>query len=350
MSPSSDILSNQHFRSLHAIRSSIVPVGALLLIAALVYGIFIPKQGFYQDDWPLVWVYHSLGAKGFVVYFKGNREIAGKVFSIVFPLMGTSIFRWHVLGLLLRWLSSVFLFWGFRSLWREREVEAWMVAAFGLLYPGFSEQPMAVTFLPHHLSFVFFSISLCFTIWAIRSVRFGWLFTAISVITALLGYMIIDYFVGLEFLRPLIIAMALGLGRKSEIGIAAGLKSVAIKWSPYAIAMASVAIWRLFIHTTWPPAYDGTSQLAGIAHHPLQELSHRTLGGVQNVFLASVVAWSRTFTLHLEGLSSRSIQLILGVGLLVCVISYMTIRSLHGRHRTEVAEGAQPERSLVSLS
>jgi hypothetical protein len=123
-------------------------VGALLVIAALVYGFFIPRLGFYQDDWPIVWVYYSLGAKGVAVYFKGNREIAGKVFSIAFPIIGTSIFRWHVLVLLLRWLSSAFLFMGFRSRWPEREVQAWMVSAFALLYPGFSEQPMAVTFCP----------------------------------------------------------------------------------------------------------------------------------------------------------------------------------------------------------
>jgi hypothetical protein len=35
--------------------------------------------------------------------------------------------------------------------------------------------------------------------------------------------MIIDYFVGLEFLRPAIIAMALGLGTKSREGYCGGI-------------------------------------------------------------------------------------------------------------------------------
>ncbi len=350
MRPSPDIWRNRHYRSLDALRSSIIPLGALLVIAVLVYGFFIPRLGFYQDDWPLVWVYHSLGAKGFAVYFKGNREIAGKVFSIAFPIIGTSIFRWHVVALLLRWLSSAFLFLGFCSLWPKREVQAWMVAAFALLYPGFSEQPMAVTFLPHQLSFLFFTISLCFTIWAIRSPRFAWLFTTFSVIAALLGYMIIDYFVGLEFLRPVIISMALGLGTKSERGILAELRSVAIKWSPYAIAMASCAIWRLFLHTTWPPAYDGMSQLAGIVHHPIQELSGRIAGGVQNIVLGSAVAWSRVVTLDLVDFNSRTIRLILGMGLIVCFISYVTLRKLHARQREAIPPGDKPAGNVSSSS
>jgi hypothetical protein len=350
MSPSLDILPNQYRRSLDVFRASIIPVGALLVIAALVYGSFIPKLGFYQDDWPLVWVYHSLGAKGFAVYFKGNREIAGKVFSIVFPIIGTSIFRWHVVALLLRWLSSAFLFFAFRSLWPEREAQAWMVSVFALLYPGFSEQPMAVTFLPHQLSFLFFAISLCFTIWAIRSPRFAWLFTAVSVFAALLGYAVMDYFVGLEFLRPVIIAMALGLGSKSAKGVGAELRSVAIKWSPYAITMASYAIWRLFLHTTWPPTYDGKSQLAGIAHHPLHELLDRIGAGIQNMFLASAVAWSRVVTPDLADLNSRTVQLALGMGLIVCFISYMTLRTLYPRHREAVPKADWPDRNVSSSS
>jgi len=345
-----DTLRNTYHRSLDTFRAFIIPVGALLVIAALVYGFFIPRLGFYQDDWPLVWVYHSLGAKGFAVYFKGNREIAGKVFSIAFPIIGTSIFRWHVVALLLRWLSSAFLFMGFRSLWPEKEAQAWMVSAFALLYPGFSEQPMAVTFLPHHLSFLFVAISFCLTIWAIHSPQFAWLFTAVSVFAALLGYMIIDYFIGLEFLRPAVIAMALGLGTKSRSGIVAEFRSVAIKWSPYAIAMASCAIWRLFLHTTWPPEYDGVSQIAGIVHHPLHELSDRIAGGVQNIFLGSAVAWSRVVTLELVDYKSRIVQLTLGMGLIVCFISYITLRTLHDRHRKAVPSRDRPTGNVSSFS
>ena len=114
--------------------------------------------------------------------------------------------------------------------------------------------------------------------------------------------------------------------------------------------MASCAIWRLFIHTTWPPEYDGASQLSGIVHHPLRELSDRVAGGIQNIFLGSAVAWSRVVTLDLVDFKSRIVPLTLGMGLIVSLISYITLRTLHARHRAAVPRGDRPAQNVSSSS
>jgi hypothetical protein len=302
---------------------SILPVFSLLAISVLVYGVFIGKLGFYWDDWPLIWVYHSLGLDGVTLYFKGNRPFAGWIYSFLFPYLGMSAIGWHVLALILRWLSSVILFFVFRALWPKRIDSALLISVFALLYPGFSQQALAVTYILQHVSFLLFSISIGATIWSIRSSRGYWLITAISLVAALQGYLIIEYFAGLELIRPIIIVLALrgATGTSNPLSI----KEVFAKSTPYLIAILIFLMWRLFFFQTWPPTHDGMSQLSGIIASPLSALSTRLLNEIRNILMASVFAWSRVLSPELLNWSSMSVLFSWAIGMLVAGISILTL-------------------------
>lgn len=97
--------------------------GSLLIIGVLVHGVFIMKLGFYWDDWPLIWVYNSMGTEGIARYYAGDRPFAGWIYSLMFPYLGISPVGWHVAALALRCLSSILLFFVFSAMWPEEKIK-----------------------------------------------------------------------------------------------------------------------------------------------------------------------------------------------------------------------------------
>jgi hypothetical protein len=302
---------------------SILPVISLLAISILVYGVFIARLGFYHDDWPLVWVYHSMGLEGLAKWFKGNRPFAGWIYSLIFPYLGVSPIGWHALALSLRWLSSVFLFFTFRLIWPKKLEPAWLISVFALLYPGFSLQPLSVTYVPQHLSFLLFSISLAVTVWSIRSSKIYW--TIISLVIALTGYLIIEYFVGLELLRPVIIFLALS-STTSQGGLSGRIKQVLSKWSPFVIIFLIYSIWRLFLFHSSIPYQDGISQLSTMMQNPYSEIISRFIEGIRNILMASVMAWSRTINSELLSNDWKPVLFSCVIGMFVVVITILTLK------------------------
>ena len=298
---------------------------SLLSICALVYGVFIREVGFYWDDWPLIWVYNSLGIKGLDIWFSGNRPIAGWVYSVVFPYLGISTIKWHVMALILLWLSSVSFLFVFRALWPERKDIAWVGSVVLLLYPGFSQQPLAVTYTPQHISFLMLSISFLTTIWSIRLSQYRWILTIVSVVTALFGYLIIEYFIGLELLRPIIILLTNRGSYQSKSSIR--LKTVLVNWSPFIIVCILYLIWRLFIFHAWSPVHDGMSIISDIRNGGLlHTMITRFSGAIINILMAVIIAWSRLISPDIfVHYGWKSVQLSWLIGLCVSVIAIATI-------------------------
>ena len=134
-------------------RTDILAAFRLVVIGCVVYGPFARSTGFYWDDWPVVWVYHSFGSAGLATYFAGNRPLFGWLFSHLFPILGLRPAGWQILSIAVRCLSAAAVFLTFSKLWPQRRDAAWMTGAFLLLYPGFTQQPIALIYLPIYISF-----------------------------------------------------------------------------------------------------------------------------------------------------------------------------------------------------
>ncbi len=300
-----------------------LPIFSLVAISIIVYGIFVGKLGFYWDDWPLVWVYKSMGVKGLHSYFSGNRPGAGLLYTLIFPYLGISSIRWHLTALFLRFFCSALIYILFRTLWPKRAGTSWLISVFLLLYPGFTQQSMAITYIPQYVSLLFYSISLTGTILSIRLTRYWLLFTVISVVTALLGYLVIEYFAGLELLRPLIILMTLRGDHHPRVSIR--IRDVLVKYCPYAIGFLLYVVWRIFIFKSGAPSYDGVSILSNLKP---SDLLIRLAGLIENILKATFVAWARVIDPGIFNLGDRFVQISWVSGILVAFISVITLRVL----------------------
>ena len=242
----------------------------LLLIAFFSYGIFAFQQGFHWDDWGFAWLIRTLGRPGLFDYFSTNRPFLAYVYSVTTPLFGTNPVAWHLFSLLMRWLTSISLLWVLRMIWPERQRETFFVAVLFLVYPGFNQQAIAITyshfFLAQTLLFTSIGLMLMF---AHQPRRFWWagllglLFTAFNLFST-------EYFFGLELLRPFLLWLGL---RDQWTDWKPRLKSAIMSYLPFFLTLLGYLYWRYFIlgfYLYQPELVSGlsTSPTTGLANLP----------------------------------------------------------------------------------
>jgi hypothetical protein len=75
------------------------------------------------------------------------------------------------------------------------------------VYPGFTQQPIAMSYGSDFIHLVLFMFSVGCTLWALRSPRWFWRLSGISVVSLISSLILTEYYVGLELARPCMIAM-----------------------------------------------------------------------------------------------------------------------------------------------
>lgn len=314
--------------SRHADKLSVL---GLLLIQFTVYAPFLLGTGFYWDDWPVVSIYSLFGSSGLHTYFTGNRPLVGWLFAHLFPLLGTGPFGWHLAVLAVVSLTAIILFLTFRALWPPRPDVAWVVTALVLLYPGFSQQSIALTYLPHYLSLLLFVMSLRLTLYALGSPRFAVPLVGIAILLGLASYSLTEYFIGLELFRILVIWHRTRETSNSWRSIA-----------PYGITWLGFLVWRSFFYQSADNASykDVSSGLHQIAQSPLRGIIDRLGVGIHNLFVAAVFAWSRPFSTQLLDGSRKSLLVAWGLAAIVLMVTITVLRLFKKKAETGSLESA----------
>jgi hypothetical protein len=270
---------------------------SLIIIGAVIYGPFVGSTGFYWDDWPLIWIYLSQGARGLAQYFAGERPVSGWFYSHLFPLLGFHPVGWQVFSLAVRCLSSVTIYGAISLLLPAAKKIAWTAGAFLLLYPGFTQQAISLSYAPHQLSLLLFILSLTGSLLSIRVLRYSTIITIASVVAEMGGYLLTEYFTGLELIRPVCIWFALGRRYPHLRGMRA--RNALQKWSPYAGTWLLYVIFRVavFSPTSYGPLRykDVKLTVATIFSDPFKQLFGRIGAGVHNVMVSMVGGWCRPF-------------------------------------------------------
>ena len=222
---------------------------ALLAACFLAYGLLIPWLGFYWDDWPAIWFLHFLGPAGFVQVFAGDRPLLGYLFRLTTTLFGESALVWQVFGFLTHWLAALTLWGLLRSLWPKAHRPALWAALLFSLYPGFSQQFISVTYSHVFLLQAAFLGSLWAMIHAFRQAsswrRLAWL--ALSMLLAGAVHFTVEYFFGLEVLRPLLLGLILTQTQGEQ---RLRWRDFALGSLPYLLLIAAFLGWRIFLSDT----------------------------------------------------------------------------------------------------
>ncbi|MBN1149195.1 MAG: hypothetical protein JXA78_18185 [Anaerolineales bacterium] len=264
-----------------------VPV-ALLVLCALSFGVMASKLGFYWDDWFITWYIHFLGPSIFKEAFAIDRPLQGWLYVLTTGLVGESPLLWQFFGIFARWLGCLALWWMLRGLWPRKIVQTTIVAFLFAVYPGFSQQHIAITTSHQLLALATTLFSLGALNWALRKPRCFWPLYVLSIASSGLGLFVIEYFFGLELLRPVFIWLTLS---ETITGVRQRLKRLGLYWAPYLILMILFLVWRI----STPTPRGQVNVFARLGADPsgtALELAATIFG---DVIKASLLAWGKVF-------------------------------------------------------
>jgi hypothetical protein len=258
---------------------------ALLLAAVLSYGIFALQQGFYWDDWAFAWTRVNLGREGITQLFSVTRPMRGGMEALLTTVLGAHPAVWQVYAILLHWLAAVACWWFLQALWPSRRWQASVAALFFLVYPGFTQQPLAMTYHYYWTFAALFFVSLGLTVQAVQPGRWKWLKLGGAVGLGGLALWAMEYLFGLELLRVVVLWIAIGApfpDRKPR------LKQTVFHYLPFLVILGIYLYWRFFIYQDTRYSLDAAGHGDAAGLFSLPALVGNTL---ETLPLAGLGAW-----------------------------------------------------------
>lgn len=227
-------------------RAHRTPIAAIVIMALLAFGLQIPWLGFFQDDWNFVFYSSAGGTQGLLEYLVGDgRPGAIWVYALGFGMFGYEPALWQFFSLLLRLLTTITFWMILNHLWPGRSYSNLIASIFFLAYPFYTLQPQAVAYALHWMAYLLYAISILLMIRAVqRPENYLW-FSIPAIILTCTHLFTIEYFVGLELLRPLILWFLLSRREKPWLGRM--LQKVFIAWVPYLLILVFFVLWRSFV-------------------------------------------------------------------------------------------------------
>jgi len=314
---------------------------ALLVLNLFCFGLLIPWLGFYWDDWPSIWFLHFLGPQGFAQVFASDRPLLGWFFQLTTSLLGESIIAWQVFGFITRWLSSLAFWWALRGLWPQHERLATWAAVLFAVYPGFGQQFIAVTYSHVFILLALALFSLGAMLRAARQTSLFWGWLAVSWLSAAFSLFSVEYFFGLELLRPLLLWLA--TARQKFTG---RLRQTLLLWLPYLALLIGFLAWRVILQDTPRGQVQLLDKLQAKPIPTLLDLGRNIFG---DVYQSSLLAWAQTldFT-RLQGFGNLATAGYIGLSLLT------TALAVWGFYRLELSFAnsarSQPDQPSPSIS
>ena len=289
----------------------------LLGLALASFGLLVPKLGFYWDDWAKILVSRVYGLSGYWAYYAEDRPLSAWTHILLTPLLGQAPLGWQIFTLSMRWLSAWAMYWCLSSLWPGRRFQAAAASSLFLVYPVFTQQSIALTFHQQWMQFALFFLSLGLMILSVRKPRYFWWLTLLSILTNAVQLSITEYFIGLEFLRPVVFWL---LARQQQPGFWKQIRLVFLRWyPPYLVMLAGYLAYRLFfIRLTSADPYQAVT-----LYQFFQDPAGTLLWLVKTIWIDSTFVlfsnWSRVLDLGYTQNIPRFTWLALGVGALAAV-------------------------------
>jgi len=290
----------------------------LLVVCILSFGLLIPQLGFYWDDWSKTLVNVVYGMKGYADYYAEDRPTSSWTHILFVTLIGNKPLHWHILTLILRWLTSLSIYVFLKQLWNGKKIQASFVALVFLVYPVFTQQSIPVTFHQQWLQFLLFFLSLTATILAIRKPRRFWWLTGLSLLLLAVQLSITEYFVGLELLRPVVIWLILknqneNLSWKNRLGHSFK------HYLPYIAFFIVYVIWRMFfIQLSGDDPYRANT-LYDLVSQPIPTLINLFRMVAVDTYYILVACWSDVIGSGVQPGISRFTLFSWGIGFVVAI-------------------------------
>lgn len=225
----------------------------LFFLCLLCYGILIPFLGFYWDDLPYLFQFHSFGLSGFPEFVSFDRPFSAWIFMLTTGLFKFNPFGYHLLAFFLRFIGAVLFYQILKEIWPDKKVFIFFASSIFAIYPGFLQQPIALIYCHHFSVLAIFLFSLLLMIRVAKSEKINGFLFGLSILGSFHMFSI-ENFAMLELIRPFILWSVV---KKQDRNNKTSLKRALILWLPFLIVFVFFLIWRIFIFKfpTYQPGF-----------------------------------------------------------------------------------------------
>jgi hypothetical protein len=295
----------------------------ILFLMLVTYELFITKLGFYWDDWEALYLAQFDQLSVYWNYFLLDRPFSGALYFFLVQLLGTKPLYWQLTAVLFRWIGVIGMVWALNGLWPKHRGEIYWMGIFMAVFPSFTQQAVAMTYMRHFLSFALFSLSLALLVWALRNPKRYTLYTALSILCSILQMLIVEYFAGLELLKPVVIWHLIS---KDSLSHSEHTRKTLRLWFPQ---ITSIAVFLLYRFVLLPISVSGTVRneitlLSKFAANPLNFLISFISAILKDCFFLILRIWIDIFTAkNLYTISKSNIfSILIGFLCVICILFF----------------------------
>jgi hypothetical protein len=290
-----------------------------IMVAGL--GIFLPKLGFYQDDWNLIYLVHTQGPSSlWSYYFSDARPFTAWVNELGFRFFGLSPEIWHFASFILRYLTVIFYWLCLKTLWPEKRKEVFWITLFFSIYPLFSLHAMAVTSFTGWFIYLIFFSSLYLMILALKQKGMNLALWALSALLSILQLFTLESYIGLELIRPIIIAFFIPEKDEYKKWIAKG-RFVLQRWSPYLPGLVCFIYYRIILVPQIVSLRASPRLFYNLIEEPIKTSTQLLSVILQDLLGLTLASWPETLRYDLLNITNPAnvkilvIMLICGIGI-----------------------------------
>ncbi len=217
---------------------------ALLLVGLVAHGYALGSLGYFWDDWEVVFLLNTRNLPLLYGYFAYDRPFAWP-YQAMYAVFALNPIAWHLMTLLLRWAGVLLLYLSLRLLWPRYDSHLRWLGLLLLVYPGFLQQSISAAYNRHFTAFFLFALSLYLMAVAVRKPKRAWFLFPLSWLIAFVQIFTIEYFVGLELIRPVFLWLLLMQDGKAQKSRALG--KALLLFLPFFFLLGFYGWWRLIV-------------------------------------------------------------------------------------------------------
>lgn len=182
-------------------------IAAVALFGLIAYLPLSKSWGFYYNDWHPV--LGHITNTSLMTLFKADRPVLGLIYTFTVKVLGNDPFLWQLFAIALRIFTGFALYTILIQLWPKQKVPVTMMAALFVVYPGFMQQPIALTFSNHLIGLSIALLSISANLFGLRLDKRQRVKKIIFLLAAVgmagLYLIIYEYMIGLEVVRWILI-------------------------------------------------------------------------------------------------------------------------------------------------
>lgn len=265
---------------------------ALIVIAGAILYLPLSNQlGFYYNDWhPLAsW----LSGSSLRDFFSIDRPTLGRLYNVTHAFLGDNPFAWQLFTFFWRVAGAAAFLWLVNLIWPRRWAATTVMGLVFILYPGFLQQPIALTFSNHFMGYALGIASVALTVHSLQTSSrvFRILGFALSLVLQLIYIFIYEYMIGLEAVRLVLIIYI--LYRQGSVKKWLDLLVPTIRvWVPYVIVSGIFLYWRLFVFYSTRPTTNFDLLTDNYSDQPFYMIGRLIIETFRDYIETVVFAWA----------------------------------------------------------